>query len=82
MENVKGFGMAGKILDIKQVQEMLHLSERTVFRLIKSGDLKGFKAGREWRFEESDMENFIQEQREKATKSINEARSKKDTSAA
>lgn len=74
--------MAGKILDIKQVQEMLHLSERTVFRLIKSGDLKGFKAGREWRFEESDMENFIQEQREKATKSINEARSKKDTSAA
>lgn len=60
--------MAGKILDIKLVQEILHLSERTVFRLIKSGDLKGFKAGREWRFEESDIDDFIRVQREKAAR--------------
>lgn len=58
--------MPGKIIDVKQVQEMLHLSERTVFRLIKSGELRGFKAGREWRFEESDIEDFIKRQREKA----------------
>lgn len=62
--------MAGKILDVKQVQEMLHLSERTVFRLIKSGKLKGFKAGREWRFEESDIEDFIQEQRKEAARQL------------
>ncbi len=59
--------MAGKLLDIKQVREVLGLSERTVFRLIKSGELKGFKVGREWRFEESDITDFIQRQREKAT---------------
>ena len=59
--------MSGKILDVKQVQEVLHLSERTVFRLIKSGELAGFKAGREWRFEESDIEDFIQKQKQKAT---------------
>lgn len=58
--------MSGKILDIKQVQDLLHLSERTVFRLIKSGELRGFKAGREWRFEESDIQDFIQKQKEKA----------------
>jgi excisionase family DNA binding protein len=58
--------MSKKFLDVKQVQEMLGLSERTVFRLIKSGQLKGFKAGREWRFEEADLEDYIRRQREKA----------------
>jgi excisionase family DNA binding protein len=62
--------MPGRIIDIKQVQELLHLSERTVFRLIKSGELRGFKAGREWRFEESDIEDFIKNQREKASQAI------------
>ena len=60
--------MPGKILDIRQVQEILHLSERTIFRLIKRGDLNGFKAGREWRFEESDIEDFIHTQKEKAAR--------------
>ena len=65
--------MPGKIVDIKQVQEMLHLSERTVFRLIKTGKLKGFKAGREWRFEESDIETFIQEQRREAARQLKDS---------
>jgi len=64
--------MSGKILDVKQVQEHLHLSERTVFRLIKSGALKGFKAGREWRFEEADIEDFIRRQKEEAAKKLRE----------
>jgi excisionase family DNA binding protein len=58
--------MTGRLLNIKQVQELLGLSERTVFRLIKNNDLKGFKAGREWRFEESDIDAYIAEQRKKA----------------
>jgi excisionase family DNA binding protein len=58
--------MSGKLLSVKQVQEILGLSERTVFRLIKSKELQGFKAGRVWRFEESDIEDFIQRQRKKA----------------
>ncbi len=64
--------MAGKLLDVKQVREMLGLSERTVFRLIKSGELKGFKVGREWRFEESDITDFIQRQREKAAQTLDD----------
>ncbi len=62
--------MPGKILDIKEVQQMLDLSERTVFRLIKSGKLKGFKAGREWRFEESDIDDYIREQKKEAARSL------------
>jgi len=38
--------MTGKLLDVKQVREMLGVSERTIFRLLKTGELTGFKAGR------------------------------------
>jgi len=58
--------MPGKLLDVKQVQDILGLSERTVFRLIKNGELRGFKVGREWRFEEKDIDAYIERQRQKA----------------
>ena len=58
--------MSRELLNIKQVQDILHLSERTIFRLIKSDELQGFKAGREWRFEQSDIDAYIERQRRKA----------------
>lgn len=58
--------MSDELLDIRQVQNILKLSERTVFRLIKSGELKGFKAGSKWRFATSDIEDYINRQRQKA----------------
>lgn len=72
--------MPGKLFDVKEVQEALGLSERTIFRLIKTGDLKGFKAGREWRFEETDIQDYIKRQREKAAQEI--AQKQKDSDAA
>jgi excisionase family DNA binding protein len=65
--------MPEKLLNIKQVQDVLGLSERTIFRLIKDGELHGFKVGREWRFEESDIEDFIRRQRQKSEKKSKEA---------
>ena len=62
--------MSRELLNIKQVQEVLHLSERTVFRLIKEKKLRGFKIGREWRFEPQDIDNFIQQQRREAEKDV------------
>ena len=58
--------MNREFLNVKQVQEILHLSERTVFRLIKKKSLRGFKVGREWRFEQQDIDNFIEQQRKEA----------------
>ena len=55
--------MTGKLLDVKQVREMLGVSERTIFRLLKTGELTAFKAGREWRFEEQDITTYIATQR-------------------
>jgi len=70
--------LTSKLLDVKQVQDLLLVSERTVFRLLKKGDLKGFKAGREWRFEESDITNFIKSQREKAEQRIQPATAREE----
>ncbi|HAG99434.1 MAG TPA: DNA-binding protein [Ktedonobacter sp.] len=58
--------MSGKLLTTKQVQEMLGVSERTIFNFMERGDLKGFKVGRSWRFEESDIEEYINRQRRKS----------------
>jgi len=57
--------MEKELLDVKQVSNILHLSERTIFRLIERKELKGFKAGREWRFEQKDIDEYIKYQRRK-----------------
>lgn len=63
--------MQREFLNIKQVQEILGISERTAFRYIKSGELKGFKLGKEWKFEPSDIDAFIALRREKAQQRLN-----------
>ncbi len=58
--------MLAEIYTIEQLQKILKLSERTILRLLKEGKLTGFKAGREWRFQESDINAYIQAQRQDA----------------
>ena len=53
----------GALLNLKEAQERLGISESTIFRLIKRKELKGFKVGRVWKFEEEDITNYIQQQR-------------------
>ena len=58
--------MLAEIYTIEQLQKILKPSERTILRLLKEGKLTGFKAGREWRFQESDINAYIQAQRQDA----------------
>ncbi len=60
--------MDRELLNVKQVQDILRLSERSVFRLIQKKKLKGFKVGREWRFELADIDEYIKRQRKEAEK--------------
>jgi len=60
--------MLAETYTIDQLQRILKLSERTILRLLKDGKLTGFKAGREWRFQESDINAYIQAQRQEAVK--------------
>lgn len=62
--------MQREFLNIKQVQQILGISERTVFRYIKSGELKGFKAGRAWKFEPADIDAFVEARRRKAEEEL------------
>ncbi len=58
---------------------MLNISERTIFRHIREGELKGFKAGREWRFEQKDIDAFIVLRRKKAEAELERKRMVADT---
>lgn len=66
--------MTDKTFTVKQVQEILDISERTVFTIIKNGELHGFKAGREWRFEQEDIDAYIALKRKKAEDELAERR--------
>ena len=46
-----------KLLTVKEVAKILRVSEKTIFRYIKAGELKGFKVkkGGHWRVKVSDL---------------------------
>ena len=48
-----------KNLSIEEVAEWLGVDDRTVYRLAQNGSLPGFKVGRQWRFSEGVLQNWI-----------------------
>lgn len=57
--------MAEKLLTMRQVEERLGVSSRTVFNFIQRGELEGFKVGKSWRFKESVIDAYLARQMEK-----------------
>ena len=51
------------ILTLKEVANYLKLAEKTAYRLASEGRLPGFKVGGSWRFQSSDLEIWINEQK-------------------
>lgn len=62
--------MSDPILTIKDVADYLKVNERTIYRLAASGELPGFKVGNSWRFKQSELEQYIAAQHNRA--SVNE----------
>jgi len=48
---------------IKEVAELLKVSDGGVRKWLKTGKLKGIKLGRIWRIKNSDPEEFVNERR-------------------
>ena len=48
-----------EVLDAKGVAEMLKVSSRTVLRLAEQGELPYFRVGDLWRFQRSDVIEYI-----------------------
>ncbi len=58
--------MKDDILTIKEVAEMLKLTEKTAYRLVSEGEIPGFKVGGSWRFSRNKLEKWVAEQNKKA----------------
>jgi excisionase family DNA binding protein len=50
---------APDLMTIDEVTQYLHVSRYTVFRLLKSGKLPGFKVARSWRFQRREIDDWI-----------------------
>lgn len=62
--------MTEALLTLRDVAQLLKVSERTVFRLIEQGDITGIQIGgegkgRRWRFEPSVIDDYLSRQRSK-----------------
>lgn len=58
--------MSDPILTIKDVADYLKVNERTIYRLAASAELPGFKVGNSWRFKQSELEQYIAAQHNRA----------------
>ena len=55
--------MTDQILTLKEVAEYLKLAEKTAYKLAAAGKLPGFKVGGSWRFQNEDVQQWIEEQK-------------------
>ena len=52
-----------ELLTVRQLQELLRVDRITIYRMLNSGELPGFKVGSQWRFSRRQIEQWLQEQR-------------------
>jgi len=57
--------MTDQILTLKEVASYLKLTEKTAYRLAAEKKLPGFKVGGSWRFKMSDLQAWIEAQKDK-----------------
>ena len=47
----------------KDVEQRLNVSRMTVIRMVKRGDLPAYRVNKDWRFEEKDIEEYLERNR-------------------
>jgi len=48
-----------EILDLKEVAEYLRLNKRTVYNLVRKGEIPGTKIGRQWRVKKDSLDDLF-----------------------
>lgn len=64
--------MTEPLLSLRDVSQVLGVSERTIYRLMEDGELHPFKMGKSWKFEQSDIEAYLDRLRQTRTKQTKE----------
>ena len=55
---------SSQIMTVEEVAEFLKLSKITVYKLVKKGDLPGFRVGNSWRFRRETIAGIVSKQQE------------------
>lgn len=55
-----------EFMTVRDVAEYLNVDAKTVYRIVKRGDLPGFKVGGTWRFKKSDIDEWVEKQKQEA----------------
>ena len=56
--------MGTPAMTVRDVASYLNVDEKTVYRLVKRGDLPGFKVAGTWRFKQEDIDAWIEVQKQ------------------
>ena len=59
MGEQRGDGLAGPLLTVAEVADVLRVSNMTVYRLIKAGDIPALRVGKNYRIRERDLEAYL-----------------------
>ena len=51
------------LMTLQEVAEYLRLSEDVIYPLARSGELPGFKIGKQWRFRRSEIDAWLESKR-------------------
>ena len=49
-----------EVYTLKEIEELLQVTRRTIYNWIKGGKLKAFRIGKEWRVTKEALEDFTQ----------------------
>ena len=69
----RGISPEFELLTCEEAAAFLRVHERTVGRLLKSGQLRGVKVGRQWRIRRADLEAFVRGEAGNAPRRIDPA---------
>ena len=47
-----------EVMTVREVAEYLKVKDRTIYRLVSSGEMPGFKVGGSWRFRKSEIDQW------------------------
>ena len=59
-----GCHVTDQILTLKEVADYLKLAEKTAYKLAAAAQLPGFKVGGSWRFKQTDIDQWIEDQKQ------------------
>lgn len=65
-------------LSVKDVAELLNVSEKTIYRMIQNETIPCFRVGGQWRFDRREIASWVEDTREFSYKTAEERPSKED----